>query len=610
MRYSNLFLSVLCCVVVYGPAIGVVATTSGSNLTAFNGTGATNNNQWNSLTNARAGMGTTAASANFGNCNAVVLRCATPKCSSGGCADAGVARSIVAGCVNSNDSCKKHGDDLIDYIAAQVVAQSSAKLREQENAVAIAQANAQAQAAAANQNNEQVRQMAEQMAQMQAQMQESMDAMAERMAAQSASQNAQLQDAIEQQRAAAAANVVVPASGGMTTSELDMISDVPGLEGLSTAEKIAAKNGISADILVREQMGGQITQTIENAMTEMAELKIALDEIIEYAGCDAGITYCTGPKRVKKFKDMVNAFFDPYEGVIENTYDALILAMTLGIDVSDVIMLLSDSCNIWGKYLCGTCDSTMQANTSNTNSSDYKIHGRCECNNGDKNCYWRVKTEGADGRVAKNQPHCRLVDTIQAKGDVWREWIDSNSGITGSTQVACASDVIDNIGIFRGRRKQTTMDIETLRRLVAQDSRSCRGQTVKDSSGGSHFELRPDKNSTDPVADACGFKACAVTAENTEYEKMLDDAINTRRLPERTLGKSSTDKSAFCYVSEDRAPEASVTGVSGVSHAGLCSLGTVEICVIVVFVHGWNNQNNVCQRRHLLLAVCLMSRQA
>ena len=85
-------------------AHAVVATNAGHNLTAFNPSNS-NNNQWATLTNIRDNSGQPAARADFGNCNAVIMRCATPKCANGGCVDSNVAAAIVAGCVQSNDSC-------------------------------------------------------------------------------------------------------------------------------------------------------------------------------------------------------------------------------------------------------------------------------------------------------------------------------------------------------------------------------------------------------------------------------------------------------------------------------------------------------------------------
>ena len=504
----NIPFKVLCgvfCAAFLTPAsFADVATTAGSNLTAYNGTGATNNNKWNSMTNARGGMSANVAEANFGNCEAVILRCATPKCSSG-CNDASVARPIVAGCVNSNATCKKHGDALIDSLTGQLVARSNAKAQEQQNAVAIAQAQAQAQAAAASvaaeQSNAQMQQMQSQMAAMQQQMAESMANMQAQMAAQNESQTAQIQSALEESRANAA----------LVSSELGPM--VEGLEDMGVAEQIAAKNGINPDILVREQIGGQIETAVEDAVLEMKKMKDILDKVFEYAGCDASANNCTGPKRVKKFKDLANEFFDPYEGVVENMYDALILAMTVGIDVSDVIMLLSGSCNMWGKYMCNTCKYR-----PNQSDEDIKQNGECTCYDKDnRNCYYRVIHK--DGKVAKNQPNCRLVGIINDGEEVQREWIDANSGMTGATQVACASDVVMTVSLFRGMKKNATLDIETLRNLINQDSlpacRTKRGQT-------------PD------IFDDCGANFCAVSMDYSPNRlKKLENAVRTKKLGKR-----------------------------------------------------------------------------
>lgn len=517
MRILLRFLYGAVCAAFVVPALANVATTAGSNLTAYNGTGATNNNQWNSLMNGRSGAPTVAADANFGNCNAIILRCASPKCGTG-CGDANIAYQIVAGCVNTNASCKKHGEDLINYITAQVVAQSTAKAAEQANAVALAQANAAANASAAEQSNAQIQQMQTQMAAMQQQMPESMAAMQQQMVAQTESQNAQIQSALESQRA----NLY-----NSPTDTGDTGAVISGMDGLSVAEQLAAKNGISADILVREQMGGKIETSIEDAMTAMKDLKAKLDAVLEYAGCDPSATNCTGPKRVKKFKDLANEFFDPYENVVESVYDALVLAMTLGIDVNDVIMLLSDSCNIWGKYICGTCSTPGENN--------------CECQDTAKQtgCYYRVATDG-EGNVSKNQPHCRLVDTLSEKDTVWREWIDANTGMTGSTQVACASDVVMSAPIFRGMKKQATLTIDNLRRLVNQDSYSCRGTM-----NGGIFTFKGDS-----AVDACGMNMCAVDPnEDSDDYKILYESVRNRKLP-----KIDRTRKSLCWETFDDAP--------------------------------------------------------
>ena len=141
-------LSVLCCVAPFGVADAVVPSTVGDNLTAYNSnSGSAEGNRWNTLMNSRSGGTTTSstnATADFGNCNAVILRCAQPKCSNGGCTDLNVTFSIVNGCVQSNAACKQYGDELTQYIAAQLVAQSTAKA----NAAANEAQNAAASAAA------------------------------------------------------------------------------------------------------------------------------------------------------------------------------------------------------------------------------------------------------------------------------------------------------------------------------------------------------------------------------------------------------------------------------------------------------------------------------
>ena len=511
-------LKVLCgvvCAAFLTPAVANVATTAGSNLTAYNGTGATNNNQWNNMMNSRASSAPTAAKADFGNCEAVILRCVNPKCSSG-CNDASVARPIVAGCVNSNAGCKKHGDALIDSLTGQVIARSNAKAQEQQNAVAIAQAQAQAQAAAASaaaeQSNAQMQQMQSQMAAMQQQMAESMAAMQEQMAAQNEAQSAQIQSALEESRSKNAYE-----GEGFSSAGLESM----GLENMGIVEQVAAKNGMNPDILVREQISGQVETAVEDAVTALKSLKKTLDAVFEYAGCDSSATNCTGPKRVKKFKDLANGFFEPYENVVENMYDALLLAMSVGIDVNDVIMLLSNSCNMWGKYLCDTCSTSIKDHQT---SADIERNGACECYDGN-NCYYRVMTK--DGKVSKNQTHCRLIGILSDNDTIQREWIDANSGMTGATQVACASDIVMNVSLFRGMKKSATLDIETLRNLVNQDSYpSCR---------------TPKNGGAIDFIEDCGAKFCMSNEHDAELLKQLENAANTKK-----LGK----KGNYCFPTE------------------------------------------------------------
>lgn len=448
MKKISKILFTVVCAGVCGVALANVATTAGNNLTAYNGGASSNNNKWNTVSNSRSGATSSApATANFGNCNAVVLRCASPKCSGGGCMDMMVARSIVAGCVASNESCKKHGDPLIDAITGQIVAQSTAT------------ANAQAAAAAASQSNAQVEQMQMQMQQMQASMQESMNAMQAQMAQQNEMANQQLQSALAEQR-----SVMEAAQAAAAESATSAVATA-GMEGMTVAEQVAAKNNMDVDVLVRSQSLGEIETAVEDATKKMDDLKKVLSRLLEYGGCDSSANHCEGPKRVKKFKDIANEFFEPYEGVAESMYDAMMLAMMLGVDISQVVMMLSSSCNMWGKYMCDVC-STSDVNAGNCLSVGNKY-------------YYRVETyskaddveESKWGRVKPQQQHCRLVEILSDGAEVQREWIDSNSGITGNIQVACATDTLGNIGIFSRRNKMNSLiDIESVRDLVNQDA--------------------------------------------------------------------------------------------------------------------------------------------
>lgn len=485
MNKISKFLFFGLCIGICGAALANVATTAGSNLTAYNGGASTNNNNWNTMSNSRSGAAAP-ATANFGNCNAVILRCASPKCSGGGCSDMTVARSIVGGCVASNESCKKHGDDLVDAIAAQIVAQSTAA------------ANAQMAAAAQAQSNAQVEQMQMQMQQMQQAMQDSMNSMQAQMEQQNAAAAQQLESALAEQR-----QVMEAAQAAAAESATNAVATA-GMEGMTVAEQVAAKNNMDVDVLVRSQSLGEIETEIENATKKMDDLKKVLARLLEYGGCDSSANHCEGPKRVKKFKDIANEFFDPYDGVADAMYDSMMHAMALGVDISQVVMMLSDSCNMWGKYMCDVCPS-------NSSVGCLEVGGKF---------YYAVETykegdAGNDGsktgKVKPNQPHCRLVEILTDGATVQREWIDANSGLTGNVQVACATDTLGNVGIFKRRSKMNSViDIETVRNLINQDANEICKESHKNTCLG---YCRISKNSGD------GYTNLKTAVKNKKFNK-------------------------------------------------------------------------------------------
>lgn len=454
-------------------AASPVATTVGSNLTAYNNnTGAINNAMWNSYVNPRANSAATAPTADFGNCNAIILRCAQPKCTNGGCSTMEIARPIVSGCVQSNPSCEQYGTDLIEYISAQLVASSTASANQ-----AAADAQVAAAQAAAQQSAQQMAAMQQQMSQMQQQMQQ-----------QSADTAAQIQAALAQQQAAttqaiadaASANQAAisnvagqmqatnTASAAATTTNTANLS--AGAVDLSAAQQVAAASGISADLLAREQIAGQILTKIENAEVALKSAQAAMRTAFDYAGCDSTGSNCAGPKRVKTFKTKAMEFFDPYNDVLDEVYDALILAQSVGVDITDIYMMLNGTCNAWGQYLCAE-GQVMHYNKTNCPDGESVA---VETNGG-------TVFGGADCKIGQVVPMsdggCQLIQVLQDDADVQRNWLYPETGDGGvQVRVGCASEILDNSALFRNRRSQASIDIETLQRIIEQDAPSAYGR--------------------------------------------------------------------------------------------------------------------------------------
>lgn len=317
-----------------------VSQTAGSNLTGYNGAmGSVVGNQWNGATNPRGNnQGSGTAKADFGNCNALILRCATPKCNGGGCMDMTVAKSIVTGCVKSNTTCKKHGDALIDAIAAQLVSDSIAEKNKQEAAAAAAQA-------AADQNNQAMQQQMQQMQQQMMQMQQ-----------QSNAQISSLQDALAESQRATNDAVQQAAQAAATAATQNVQAAAPVISSnptLTTTEVAAVKSGIDTDVVERGKITGQILTSMQGVDESLDKLKSVMHEAFKYGGCnEINGDNCTGPKRVAKFRDLAKRFFEPYEALSDNLEDALLKANSSGVDLGNIYMFFSGACNRWGEYVC------------------------------------------------------------------------------------------------------------------------------------------------------------------------------------------------------------------------------------------------------------------
>ena len=456
MKELSRILTIILCFTPFAFAnAGPVATTSGSNLTAFNPSNA-NNNQWATMTNGRYD-GNVTARADFGNCNALIMRCATPKCSNGGCADASIASAIVAGCVQSNNSCKQYGDDLVSYMTAQLVASSNAKINEQQMAAEVARAQAEAAASA---SNEQISQMQNQMYQMQQQM-----------AQQQAQSAAQLQEALAAQAEQSAAALAEMKSAA-TASAMETES------GISAYQQEAIDRGISTDVLERQKITGQIMTEIENAEVSLTTLKDSMDTAFDYARCDKRGNNCRAPKRVKKWRELASDFLEPYDNTVDKIYDALVIAQTVGVDLSQIYMMLNNSCNSWGQYMCekggdiqyvgekGTpmscpehsgktisdCLSTCKSHTEVLATKVVKPDGTVQDSTSTETVYDDINCE-KNCRTRNCKP-CTLLKVLTDQSDVYEGWINpSVTGDDNGTVVACASGALDSSKLFTRRTK-------------------------------------------------------------------------------------------------------------------------------------------------------------
>ena len=458
----NRFTAILLALTLVAPhaSHAAVATTAGSNLTAYNPNGGlAANNTWNTMTNGRYDTTGTTAKADFGNCNALIMRCASPKCSSGGCTDISVATPIVAGCVQSNASCKQYGDDLTQYIAAQLVAQSTAKANQQ-----AADAAAAASSAASEMAAQQMQQMQMQMQQMQMDMQ-----------AQNAETVAQLQNALEEQKQLTA-NAIAEATAAKEEAATPATSSTPPVEGLTAAQAAAAQSGVDPNLVYRDTVTGEIMTAIENAEMQLKTLKVAMDAAFEYAGCDSTGSNCTGPHRVKRFKQYANELFDPYENVLEEMLDALETAQILGVDINDIYMFLSNSCNQWALYMC----QYSSINKDGSAQTTYKFYDNVNCVNGRSvanvgSNYVKGGAECTAGMAVppEDDPACTMTQRLNSDEEVRREYLAAEMGERDAmVRVGCASSILNNVKLFSSvkKKRQSQVDVETLRNILAQDA--------------------------------------------------------------------------------------------------------------------------------------------
>ena len=410
-------------------AFGAVATTAGHNLTAYNPSN-TNNNQWATLTNGREDLPAPTAKANYGNCNALITRCATPKCASGGCTDMNVATAIVNGCVQINESCKQYGDGLVSYMAAQLVAASTAR------------ANAQQAAATASQNSASSQQISE--------MQQQMYQMQQQMAQQNEQTQKQLQNALAQQQAQ---NAAALESMKAAATEAAQKTDT----GLTSAQEKAIEKGVTDEVLERQKMTGQIMSEIDGADASLEAVKKAMEAAFKYAGCDSRGNNCSGPKRMKKFRELAMNFIEPYDNVADKIDDALDDAQLVGVDITPIYMMLSDSCKSWANFLCPHMeygrvyyDSAGLPLVCRYEQGQYEPYNTCHnmhmLDSADKKSFDEcLRTSGC--------VPCTVNKRLTSSDDIYAGWtnFDYDASENNNVVVACQSGLLERSS-FLGRR--------------------------------------------------------------------------------------------------------------------------------------------------------------
>ena len=219
-------------------------------------------------------------------------------------------------------------------------------------------------------------------------------------------------------------------------------------------------------------------------------------------------------------------FFDPYDAVLDELYDALITAQSVGVDITDIYMMLNGSCNVWGEYLCyGGMQETIGTYYENGRLTQgqtvsWAKYDETSCPNG-KSVSTQYSKGGMECTVGavippEDSPACTLNRTLTDMEEVQRNFLFADAGdLDEHVRIGCASSALESSNLFRNRKKQASIDIETLERIISQDAPAM-------------FGSNKFGTSMDPRID--GPKYCAVNS--TSYMD-LQKAASLKKLPSR-----------------------------------------------------------------------------
>ena len=350
---------------------------------------------------------------------------------------------------------------------------------------------------------------------------------------QQAESAAQLQEALAQQAAQSAAAINDMKSAATAAA-------IENEAGVSAYQQDAINRGISADVLERKKIGGQVMTEIEDAEVSLKEAKTAMQTAFEYAHCDNRGSNCEGPKRIKKWRELALKFVDPYNNSIDKIYDALMVAQSVGgIDLSDIYMMLNNSCNSWGQYMCQNGKYIEYTGTSNggngtplscSQNISQIIQSTCDPNSaGYNDCIKNVQNNYC-------KP-CTLLKVLTNKDEVYEGWVNPTvDESSNGTVIACASGALDSSAFFaaRARRKNgaNLVDIDKMETWLNQRE--------------PNYKVKTDGGIEGIIAKYCG---------NTDREK-LESAVSSKVAPAKSsalcvkdLGGSREDKDDCPYIS-------------------------------------------------------------
>jgi hypothetical protein len=328
----------------------------------------------------------------------------------------------------------------------------------------------------------------------------------------------QMQAALDEQKALVAAAQAEAIAAKQETAAVNSVE-------LTRTEEVRASTGeVTAEQMARERIQGQILSELENAEDALKNLKSTMQNIFTYAGCDTRGNNCRGPKRVSVFKKKAMKYFDPYDAVADAMYDALEKAMAVGVDISDVLMMLSGACNQWAKYVCvGEWDATKESNKHKIET--YKEGENCVGGRSRKTGRIKGGMECANNMVVppEDDMHCTFTSFINNDaGELQREWLQQYDDQDKFIRIGCPSSSLSSVSILgRSRsKKQSTMDLDTLEKLISQDSTDTGLNLFAQSSGDDKIDR---------------IKYCGLSGQG--YENLVK-AVQTKVLPKKLCQSS------------------------------------------------------------------------